>query len=125
MLASTSEVIGINTAVILGGQGIAFAVPIATATHVISALRLERVRRGFLGVAGADTAIPRRVARAVDLRVLRRGDDRHLSVVPVELPSHRHTVRPRPRRASRPARGRVVSFGRAISALAARFGRSR
>lgn len=141
--AASGEVVGINTAVILGGQGIAFAVPMATAQRVISALlRYGRVRRGFLGVAGADAPIPRHVARAhglphahglavtgvtagspaeqagiaagdvivaldgtpvagaddlhrlltdecidraVDVRVLRRGDDRHLSVVPAEL----------------------------------------
>jgi S1-C subfamily serine protease len=65
VLAATGAVVGVNTAVILGGQGIAFAVPIATASRVISAiLRFGRVRRGFLGVAGEERAIPRRLARA-------------------------------------------------------------
>lgn len=69
VLAATGEVVGVNTAVILGGQGIAFAVPMATATRVISALlRFGRVRRSFLGVAGQDTSIPRRLARAHGLR---------------------------------------------------------
>jgi S1-C subfamily serine protease len=64
LVTSRGEVVGINTAVILGGQGIAFAVPSATATRVISALlRFGRVRRGWLGVAGHDAAIPRRIAR--------------------------------------------------------------
>jgi S1-C subfamily serine protease len=65
LVTSRGEVVGVNTAVVLGGQGIAFAVPSATATRVISALlRFGRVRRGWLGVAGQDTAIPRRVSRA-------------------------------------------------------------
>ena len=68
LVTSRGEVVGINTAVVLGGQGIAFAVPSATASRVISALlRFGRVRRGWLGVAGLDTAIPRRIARAYGL----------------------------------------------------------
>ena len=69
LVTSRGEVVGVNTAVILGGQGIAFAVPSATATRVISALlRFGRVRRGWLGVAGQDTPIPRRVSLAHGLR---------------------------------------------------------
>jgi S1-C subfamily serine protease len=57
-------VVGVNTAVILGGQGIAFAVPINTATWVIACLLKDgRVRRSYLGVAGQDVAIPRRLVR--------------------------------------------------------------
>jgi S1-C subfamily serine protease len=79
LVTSRGEVVGINTAVILGGQGIAFAVPSATATRVISALlRFGRVRRGWLGVAGQDTAIPRRIARAHGLAA-----DRGLAVTAV------------------------------------------
>jgi S1-C subfamily serine protease len=79
LVTSRGEVVGINTAVILGGQGIAFAVPSATATRVISALlRFGRVRRGWLGVAGQDAAIPRRIAHAHGLAV-----DRGLTVTAV------------------------------------------
>ncbi|MGD9906236.1 MAG: S1C family serine protease [Vicinamibacterales bacterium] len=65
LVTSRGEVVGVNTAVVLGGQGIAFAVPSATAARVISALlRHGRVRRGWLGVAGQDAPVPRRVSRA-------------------------------------------------------------
>ena len=64
LVTSRGEVVGVNTAVILGGQGIAFAVPINTATWVISCLLKDgRVRRSHLGVAGQDVDIPRRLVR--------------------------------------------------------------
>ena len=64
LVNSRAEVVGVNTAVILGGQGIAFAVPINTARYVVSSLlRDGRVRRSHLGVAGQDTAIPRLIVR--------------------------------------------------------------
>jgi S1-C subfamily serine protease len=64
LVTSRGEVVGVNTAVILGGQGIAFSVPINTATWVISCLLKDgRVRRSYLGVAGQDMSIPRRLVR--------------------------------------------------------------
>lgn len=64
LVTSRGEVVGVNTAVILGGQGIAFAVPINTATWVIACLLKDgRVRRSYLGVAGHDVEIPRRLVR--------------------------------------------------------------
>ena len=64
LVTSHAHVVGVNTAVILGGQGIAFAVPINTARYVVSSLlRDGRVRRSHLGVAGQDTAIPRLIVR--------------------------------------------------------------
>ena len=64
LVTSGAQVVGVNTAVILGGQGIAFAVPINTARYVVSSLlRDGRVRRSHLGVAGQDTAIPRLLVR--------------------------------------------------------------
>jgi S1-C subfamily serine protease len=67
LLNSRGEAIGVNTAIILGAQSICFAVAIDTASWVIPQLIREgRVRRGFLGVAGATVQLERPVARALD-----------------------------------------------------------
>ncbi len=45
------EVVGINTAIIAGGQGIGFAIPVNMAKQIIPQLRDEgHVTRGWLGV---------------------------------------------------------------------------
>jgi len=65
------RVVGINTAIIAGAQGIAFAIPAATARMVASALiRDGRVRRSFLGISGAATPIGRGLAAANGLTAL-------------------------------------------------------
>jgi serine protease Do len=49
---SSGEVIGINTAIVAGGQGIGFAIPINMAKSIITQLReTGKVTRGWLGVA--------------------------------------------------------------------------
>jgi S1-C subfamily serine protease len=64
LLTSAGTVVGVNTAIIMGGQGIAFAVPINTARVVISALlRDGHVRRAVLGVSAQSVPIPRRLVR--------------------------------------------------------------
>jgi S1-C subfamily serine protease len=64
LVSSRGEVIGINTAVIMGAQGICFAVASNTAQFVLSELiKHGRVRRGFIGVSGQTAAVPRRHAR--------------------------------------------------------------
>jgi S1-C subfamily serine protease len=68
LVTSDGVVVGVNTAVILGGQGIAFAVPINTARIVISSLlKNGRVRRSHLGIAAQDAALPRALARELGL----------------------------------------------------------
>ena len=62
------RVVGINTAIIAGAQGIAFAIPAATARMGASTLIREgRVRRARLGIAGAPTPIGNGLARALGL----------------------------------------------------------
>ena len=64
LVDSRGRVIGINTAVILGAQGISFSVPIDTATWVVGELMTSgRVRRGWLGIGGQNRPVPRDVTR--------------------------------------------------------------
>jgi len=64
LVASDGRVIGVNTAIIAGGQGLSFAVPISTAMLVVPALlRDGRVRRGYVGIAGQTVPLLRRVTR--------------------------------------------------------------
>jgi len=64
LVASDGRVVGVNTAIIAGGQGLSFAVPISTAMLVVPALlRDGRVRRGYLGIAGQTVPLLRRVTR--------------------------------------------------------------
>jgi S1-C subfamily serine protease len=61
-------VIGVNTAVIMGAQGICFAIASSTAERVaIALIREGRVRRARLGVGGQTLALPRRIVRHFDL----------------------------------------------------------
>ena len=68
LVNSRGEVIGINTAVIAGAQGICFAVASNTAQYVLSEIiQHGRVRRAFIGVAAQTVAVPRRYARAAEI----------------------------------------------------------
>ncbi len=68
LVSSDGAVIGVNTAAIVGVQGISFAIPANTAKHVVSSLlRDGRVRRSVLGLSGQDANLPRRVVRALGL----------------------------------------------------------
>lgn len=63
LVSSAGEVIGVNTAMIHGAQGIAFAVASNTASFVITEIiRFGHVRRAFIGVSADTVALPRRAA---------------------------------------------------------------
>ena len=64
LVDARGRVIGINTAMIAGAQGLSFAVPIDTARWVLGQLMQHgRVLRGVLGFAGQTRPIDRRLAR--------------------------------------------------------------
>jgi S1-C subfamily serine protease len=64
LVTARGHVVGVNTAMILGGQGLSFAVPINTAQLVVPALLREgRVRRSYIGIGVQDVPLLRRVVR--------------------------------------------------------------
>ena len=70
LVNSRGEVIGVNTAMILPAQGISFATSIDTAKFVASRLiRDGKVSRSYIGLAGQNVPLPRRVVRYYDLAV--------------------------------------------------------
>lgn len=65
LVSSRGEVIGVNTAIIQGAQGICFAVAANTANFVLGELvRHGRVRRAYIGISAQQTTIPRRMQLA-------------------------------------------------------------
>jgi S1-C subfamily serine protease len=65
---AAGRVVGINTAIISGAQGICFAVPINTANRIIPELMREgRVVRGWLGIAGQSQGLARALVRRLEL----------------------------------------------------------
>ena len=65
LVSSRGEIVGVNTAVILGAQGICFAVAANTASFVLGELvRHGRVRRAFIGLSAQQTALSPRLRRA-------------------------------------------------------------
>src|ERR1700691_2450361 len=68
LVSTRGEVVGINTAVIAGAQGICFAVASNTAKFVLGELiRHGRVRRAFIGVSAQTVPVPRRYAHEFGL----------------------------------------------------------
>src|ERR1041384_3053179 len=70
LVNSRGEVIGVNTAMILPAQGICFATSIDTAKFVAGRLiRDGKISRSYIGVAGQNVPIPRRIVRFYQLPV--------------------------------------------------------
>jgi S1-C subfamily serine protease len=68
LVDSRGEVIGVNTATIMGAQGICFAISADTAEFVASRLiRDGRIRRSFIGLTGQGVPLHRRLVRYYDL----------------------------------------------------------
>jgi S1-C subfamily serine protease len=64
LVSAEGEVVGINTAIIAGAQGICFSISADTAAFVAGRLIREgRVRRSAVGLSGQDISLPRRVVR--------------------------------------------------------------
>jgi S1-C subfamily serine protease len=68
LVASDGQVIGVNTATIMGAQGLCFAIGINTAKFVAARLlRDGRIRRSYIGIEAQTTPLHRRLIRFYDL----------------------------------------------------------
>jgi S1-C subfamily serine protease len=68
LLDGRGHIVGINTAIHLGGAGLCFAVPSNTARFVLGEiLRHGRVRRAWLGIRAEEVLLPSPVARRLGL----------------------------------------------------------
>jgi len=93
LVNARAEVVGVNTAIIAGAQGICFAVPATTAEFVASRLiRDGRVRRSYIGVVGQTISLTRRHAQRFHLAV--QGGVLVTGVTP-DSPAEQAGLRPR------------------------------
>jgi S1-C subfamily serine protease len=70
LVDANGHIIGINTAIIGGAQGLCFAVPIDTAKRVVPELMRDGyVSRGWFGIGGQTQELSRALVRRLDLKV--------------------------------------------------------
>ena len=68
LVASDGQVVGVNTATIMGAQGLCFAIGINTAKFVAGRLlQFGRIRRSQIGIEAQTTPLHRRLVRFYDL----------------------------------------------------------
>jgi len=68
LVTSDGQVVGVNTATIMGAQGLCFAIGINTAKFVAGRLLREgRIRRSYIGVEAQTVPLHRRLVRFYDL----------------------------------------------------------
>ena len=68
LVTSDGQVVGVNTATIMGAQGLCFAIGINTAKFVAGRLLREgRIRRSYIGVEAQTTPLHRRLVRFYNL----------------------------------------------------------
>jgi len=68
LVNSRGEVIGVNTATILGAQGLCFAIAVDTAKFIAGRLiRDGQIRRSYIGLAGQNIPMRRQIARYYNL----------------------------------------------------------
>jgi S1-C subfamily serine protease len=68
LVSADGKVIGVNTATIMGAQGLCFAIGINTAKFVASRLLTQgRIRRAYIGVEAQTVPLHRRIVRFYDL----------------------------------------------------------
>ena len=93
LVDSRGRVVGVNTAVIAGAQGICFAIPVNTARFVIPRLiRDGRVQRSYLGVVGQSVRLSR---RRMQLSHLATGRGVLVTEVAPKSPAEQAGMRPR------------------------------
>src|SRR5713226_1691143 len=69
LVTSDARVVGVNTATIMGAQGLCFAIGINTAKFVAGRLLHDgRIRRSYIGVEAQTAPLHRRLVRFYDLR---------------------------------------------------------
>jgi S1-C subfamily serine protease len=93
LVDAAGTVVGINTAIVLGAQGLCFAIPSNTAAFVASEIRAHgRVRRAYLGIGAEEVVIPSLIAKSLGI-----DHARGIAVRSVEAksPADRAGVQPR------------------------------